>query len=164
MSTTVSRRGSATPAGKRFSVRAKRVRRGARYIAAGSSAMARSLNDARTAWSKKRRSSTSILPRPLKLLHSIIADRVRGAVDRFARITGRGRRASSNDSLADRRRRGPAGGTSGLHRPCRVGADQAAGDTSRGRDEGRLRAGNGAADEAGPAGAKASDARAAAQF
>src|SRR2546430_14866068 len=93
---------------------------------------------------------------------SIIADRVRDAADRFARITGRGRRAPSNDSLADRRRRGPAGRTSGLHRLCRLGSDQAADDTSRGGDEGRLRAGSGAADEAGPAGATGDDARAAA--
>src|SRR3989449_6425608 len=105
----------------------------------------------------------SILPRPLKLLDSIIADRLRGSAGPFAKITGRGRRASSKDSLAHRRRRGPAGRAPRLHALGGLASRKATDDASRGRDEGRLGPRGGAADDARSAGAARVGARATAQ-
>src|SRR5437867_2882159 len=76
-STTVSSRGTTRPRGKRFSVRAKRVSRSARYGDAGSLPSARSWKLARSARSKKARNSTARMIANLRICYhpSPMADR-----------------------------------------------------------------------------------------
>src|SRR4029453_11548610 len=77
MSTTVSSLGKVTPRGQRFSVRAKRVNRSARYGDAGSLPSARSWKLARRARSKKARNSTARMIANLRICYkpSPMADR-----------------------------------------------------------------------------------------
>src|SRR2546425_5146709 len=142
MSTTVSRRGVARPWRERVSVRAKRVRRSARYAEAGSSPRARSRRLAPIA-------------RPKNCLSSTVP-----MIAKLARIRARGRPAGCPPLVDARRgeravRRAPA-----LRHVRRLPAGEAAGDGPRARAEGALRARSGTPDEAPPAGGAARTARA----
>src|SRR5438445_7050561 len=138
ISTTVSSRGIDVPRGYRFSVRAKRVSRSARYGEAGSFPMARSWKLARIARSKKARSST-----PGMIANSY-----------FARIRARGRPADGATSLVGRARERHSSLAGPVRAVWRLYSVKTSGRGPLGLREGPLQARGGAPDEdraAGPA-------------